>query len=119
MELNPSLVICSPPSYGTGGARAGGVGHDLDFVGLSGLLDELAADGVPRVQLAVARGVPLTAVHRAGEGGEDPYYRHNAPTRRALLPGGRDPVALGGVAPLGADTARVLSEFGHASPSPA
>lgn len=250
LELNPSLVICSLSSYGASGARSGEVGHDLNFVGLSGLLDELGATGVPRVQLAdvgaallassavlgalldrqrtgrgahleqplargplpflawgwadrdagggesresllgggvpayrvypcadgepvalgalepkfwiaflemvgiageagdgldagpagaeiarrieerlaerprehwlevaVARGVPLTAVRGAGEAEEDVYYRENAPTRRSLLPGGRDPAALAAVPELGADTARVLSEIGHAPPS--
>lgn len=71
------------------------------------------------LELGVARGVPLTAVHRPGEAGEDPYYRESAPTRRSLLPAGRDPATLGGVPPLGADTRRVLSESGHAPPSPA
>ena len=48
--LNPALVYCSLPGFGSG--ASGGVGHDLNFTAASGLLALLGAQGVPRAQLA-------------------------------------------------------------------
>jgi crotonobetainyl-CoA:carnitine CoA-transferase CaiB-like acyl-CoA transferase len=52
MAANPSLVVCSLSAFGSAGARAAQVGHDLNFVAASGLLSLLPGEGVPRVQLA-------------------------------------------------------------------
>lgn len=47
-ELNPRLVFCSITGYGQEGSRASAAGHDLNYVGLSGLLDQAAfVDGIP------------------------------------------------------------------------
>jgi alpha-methylacyl-CoA racemase len=54
-RLNPSLVVCSLSSYGQASER---VGHDLNFVAESGLLELLGTESVPRAQLAdVAAGL--------------------------------------------------------------
>jgi len=45
---NPKLITTSLPGYAQGDA----VGHDLNFVGLSGLLSRLPGDGIPAAQLA-------------------------------------------------------------------
>ncbi len=75
--LNPVLVTCSLSSFGTAGPLAGRVGHDLNFVAMTGLLDRLGASGVPRVQLAdVTAGLlgaasvlsALLLRHRTGRG---------------------------------------------------
>jgi crotonobetainyl-CoA:carnitine CoA-transferase CaiB-like acyl-CoA transferase len=52
MGVNPSLVLCMLSGFGTRGANAGRVGHDINFVALSGLLCHLPGKGVPRVQIA-------------------------------------------------------------------
>jgi len=38
-EINPQLIYCSLSGYGQEGAHKGRAGHDLNYVGLSGLLD--------------------------------------------------------------------------------
>jgi crotonobetainyl-CoA:carnitine CoA-transferase CaiB-like acyl-CoA transferase len=52
MDVNPSLVLCMLSGFGTRGANAARVGHDINFVALSGLLRHLPGYGVPRVQIA-------------------------------------------------------------------
>jgi crotonobetainyl-CoA:carnitine CoA-transferase CaiB-like acyl-CoA transferase len=52
MAANPSLVLCMLSGFGTRGANAARVGHDLNFVALCGLLGYLPGAGVPRVQIA-------------------------------------------------------------------
>jgi crotonobetainyl-CoA:carnitine CoA-transferase CaiB-like acyl-CoA transferase len=52
MAANPSLVVCRLSGFGTRGANARRVGHDLNFVASSGLLDLLPGRGVPRAQIA-------------------------------------------------------------------
>lgn len=49
---NPGLVYCALSSFGQNGPLAAGVGHDLNFAGLSGLLELIGCDGVPGVQIA-------------------------------------------------------------------
>ena len=56
VEANPRLVVCSLPAYSSAGSMAGKVGHDLNFTALSGLLEAIAQDGVPPVQLADVTG---------------------------------------------------------------
>jgi crotonobetainyl-CoA:carnitine CoA-transferase CaiB-like acyl-CoA transferase len=46
---NPALVICSLSGFGPHSTR---VAHDLNCIGLSGLLELLAGDGIPGVQVA-------------------------------------------------------------------
>lgn len=51
-EINPALVICMLSAFGTRGANAARVGHDLNLVAQCGLLSLLSPDVVPRVQIA-------------------------------------------------------------------
>jgi crotonobetainyl-CoA:carnitine CoA-transferase CaiB-like acyl-CoA transferase len=71
---NPRLVTASLPGFAHGDA----VGHDLNFVALSGLLDRLQGETIPAVQLAdctagsLASSAILAALlrrERAGVGG--------------------------------------------------
>jgi crotonobetainyl-CoA:carnitine CoA-transferase CaiB-like acyl-CoA transferase len=49
---NPSLVLCMLSGFGSRGSSAARVGHDVNFVAVSGLLDLLPGPDVPRVQIA-------------------------------------------------------------------
>lgn len=62
-ERCPALVTCSLSGFGPREPWASLPGHDLNFVAASGLLLELRAAGVPRVQLA-----DVTAGHLALSG---------------------------------------------------
>ena len=63
---NPALVMCSISGYGQDGPLAQAAGHDINYVGYAGMLDQLAsADGtpiVPNVQIGDLLGGALTAV---------------------------------------------------------
>ncbi|CAJ0740203.1 CaiB/BaiF CoA transferase family protein [Ralstonia mannitolilytica] len=63
---NPALVMCSISGYGQDGPLAHAAGHDINYVGYAGMLDQLAgADGapiVPNVQIGDLLGGALTAV---------------------------------------------------------
>ena len=63
---NPALVMCSISGYGQNGPLAQAAGHDINYVGYAGMLDQLAgADGtpiVPNVQIGDLLGGALTAV---------------------------------------------------------
>jgi len=49
---NPSLVLCMLSGFGTRGSSAARVGHDINLVAISGLLEFLPGPGIPRVQIA-------------------------------------------------------------------
>ena len=55
---NPALVMCSISGYGQDGPLAQAAGHDINYVGYAGMLDQLtSADGtpiVPNVQIGRA-----------------------------------------------------------------
>ncbi len=51
-SLNPSLVVVSLTSFGTEGPDSSRIGHDLNFTAVTGLLSELPAGDLPRVQVA-------------------------------------------------------------------
>ena len=51
-EINPRLVYCSMSSWGQGSKGARRIGHDLNFVAATGVLDLVNPDGVPALQLA-------------------------------------------------------------------
>lgn len=51
-EINPALVICMLSGFGSRGADAVRVGHDLNFVALSGMLSLFPKDEVPQLQFA-------------------------------------------------------------------
>lgn len=63
---NPALVMCSISGYGQDGPLAQAAGHDINYVGYAGMLDQLTTvDGtpiVPNVQIGDLLGGALTAV---------------------------------------------------------
>ncbi|CAJ0781269.1 Acetyl-CoA:oxalate CoA-transferase [Ralstonia condita] len=63
---NPALVMCSISGYGQDGPLAQAAGHDINYVGYAGMLDQLTSiDGtpiVPNVQIGDLLGGALTAV---------------------------------------------------------
>jgi crotonobetainyl-CoA:carnitine CoA-transferase CaiB-like acyl-CoA transferase len=58
---NPGLVVVSLTSFGTEGADAARIGHDLNFTAVTGFLSEVPAGDLPRVQVADV-GAGLLAV---------------------------------------------------------
>ncbi|HUW63219.1 MAG TPA: CaiB/BaiF CoA-transferase family protein [Spirochaetia bacterium] len=81
-KLNPRLVYCSLTGYGQEGPRSQSPGHDLNYIGLAGILGLTGAAGgppvIPSVQLADLGGgalwaaiailVALLARERTGQG---------------------------------------------------
>ena len=63
---NPRLVYCAISGYGARGPFAGHAGHDLNYIGYAGVLDQLTSrDGapiVPNFQIADLLGGALSAV---------------------------------------------------------
>ena len=59
IELPPTTILCSITGYGTGGRRAQDAGHDLNYLGYSGVLAD-TAPAMPPVQVA-----DLAAGHKA------------------------------------------------------
>ncbi len=66
--INPKLVYCAITGYGSGGPLAQRPGHDINYLGYAGVLDQIAArDGtpvIPNIQIADLLGGALTAVTR-------------------------------------------------------
>ncbi len=64
--VNPRLVYCAISGYGASGPFAGHAGHDLNYIGYAGVLDQLLSrDGtpiVPNFQIADLLGGALSAV---------------------------------------------------------
>jgi len=64
--VNPRLVYCAISGYGASGPFAGHAGHDLNYIGYAGVLDQLTSrDGtpiVPNFQIADLLGGALSAV---------------------------------------------------------
>lgn len=48
-ELNPRIVFCSISGYGQDGPYAQRAGHDINYVGYAGVLDQIGAAGGPPV----------------------------------------------------------------------
>ena len=65
-KLNPRLIYCSISGYGQDGPRAGEAGHDLNYIGATGLLDlqpgPLDRPVVPPMQAADIAGGSFPAV---------------------------------------------------------
>jgi crotonobetainyl-CoA:carnitine CoA-transferase CaiB-like acyl-CoA transferase len=66
--INPKLVYCAISGFGAEGPYARLAGHDLNYVGYAGVLDQLAArDGtpiLPNFQIADLLGGALSAVNQ-------------------------------------------------------
>lgn len=114
LALNGGLVIASLTGFGQDGPTE--PGHDLNFVGLAGLLSQLGADGVPGIQIAdVTAGLLATSSilaallvrHRTGRGQviDQPLALAPLPfltwtlTNAALGKSGAAEEILGGVTP--------------------
>jgi len=78
---NPRLVLCSISGYGQHGPLAQKAGHDLNYIALAGILDQIRAQGqpaIPNLQLGDVLGGTLSALstllvallgaHRSGKG---------------------------------------------------
>lgn len=68
-ELNARLVFCSISGYGQDGPYAGRAGHDINYIGYAGVLDQIGAPGgapvVPNFQIGDLLGgalAPLVAL---------------------------------------------------------
>ncbi|MGZ5819290.1 MAG: CaiB/BaiF CoA transferase family protein [Burkholderiaceae bacterium] len=65
-QRNPRLVMCAVTGYGQNGPLAHMAGHDLNFIGYAGMLDQtVGTDGVPampNLQVGDLLGGSLTAV---------------------------------------------------------
>ncbi|MFP6559298.1 CaiB/BaiF CoA transferase family protein [Paraburkholderia sp. B3] len=64
--INPKLVYCAISGYGAGSPFADRAGHDLNYIGYAGVLDQLAgrdgAPALPNFQIADLLGGALSAV---------------------------------------------------------
>jgi crotonobetainyl-CoA:carnitine CoA-transferase CaiB-like acyl-CoA transferase len=62
---NPRLVLCSLSGYGQHGPMAQKAGHDLNYIALAGVLDQIRAQGqpaIPNLQLGDVLGGTLSAL---------------------------------------------------------
>jgi alpha-methylacyl-CoA racemase len=62
---NPKLVFCSLTGYGQTGPLASKAGHDLNYCAMTGVLDQIRADGrpaMPNLQIGDLLGGTLTAL---------------------------------------------------------
>ena len=62
---NPRLVLCSLSGYGQNGPLAHRAGHDLNYIAMTGVLDQVRADGklaIPNLQLGDLLGGTLSAL---------------------------------------------------------
>lgn len=65
-EINPRLVYCAITGYGQTGPLAQRAGHDLNYLALSGVLDQIGTAGgapaIPNLQIGDLLGGSLTAL---------------------------------------------------------
>ncbi|MCU0951996.1 MAG: CoA transferase [Burkholderiaceae bacterium] len=62
---NPRLVLCSISGYGQHGPLAQAAGHDINYIALAGVLDQIRAQGrpaIPNLQLGDVLGGTLSAL---------------------------------------------------------
>jgi len=64
--LNPKIVYCAISGYGQTGPLAMAAGHDLNYIGLSGVLEQIGVDGgqpaIPNLQIGDLLGGALSGV---------------------------------------------------------
>ncbi|WP_085481137.1 CaiB/BaiF CoA transferase family protein [Paraburkholderia susongensis] len=114
---NPRLVYCAISGYGANGPFARHAGHDLNYIGYAGVLDQLAdEDGtpiLPNFQIADLLGGALSAVTQilaalwhVARGGEGRFvdvsmthasYAHNVIAQVSLANDGAAPAARAGL----------------------
>jgi crotonobetainyl-CoA:carnitine CoA-transferase CaiB-like acyl-CoA transferase len=62
---NPRLVLCSISGYGQQGPMSQAAGHDINYIALAGVLDQIRAQGrpaIPNLQLGDVLGGTLSAL---------------------------------------------------------
>jgi crotonobetainyl-CoA:carnitine CoA-transferase CaiB-like acyl-CoA transferase len=62
---NARLVLCSVSGYGQNGPLAQAAGHDINYMAMTGVLDQIRADGqpaIPNLQIGDLLGGTLTAL---------------------------------------------------------
>lgn len=62
---NPRLVLCSLSGYGQNGPLSQRAGHDLNYIAMTGVLDQIRADGklaIPNLQIGDLLGGTLSAL---------------------------------------------------------
>ncbi len=64
--FKPGIVYCAITGYGQTGPLAQAAGHDLNYIGLSGVLEQIGVDGnqpaIPNLQIADLLGGAMSAV---------------------------------------------------------
>jgi alpha-methylacyl-CoA racemase len=64
--INPRIVYCAITGYGQTGPLAMAAGHDLNYIGLAGVLDQIGVAGgqpaIPNLQIGDLLGGAMTAV---------------------------------------------------------
>jgi len=80
--INPKIVYCAITGYGQNGPLAMAAGHDLNYIALAGVLDQIGVDGgppaIPNLQIGDLLGGAMSAAmgilaalfdaHRCGQG---------------------------------------------------
>lgn len=65
-ERNPRIVLCSISGYGQSGPYAQRAGHDINYIGYAGVLDQIGAAGgppaIPNLQIGDLLGGSLAAL---------------------------------------------------------
>ncbi|MFN4063863.1 CoA transferase [Azoarcus communis] len=65
LEANPAIVLCSITGYGQTGPYAQRAGHDINYIGYAGVLDQIGTAGsgpaVPNVQIGDLLGGTMSA----------------------------------------------------------
>ena len=64
-ERNPRLVLCSLSGYGQSGPLSQRAGHDLNYIAMTGVLDQIRAGGklaIPNLQIGDLLGGTLSAL---------------------------------------------------------